>query len=126
MPKLTIPARLPGLNEYIEAERIHRQRAAKMKREYTELVAYCARSQLRGYHPTRPVVMNYRWIEANKKRDKDNVSSFGRKVIQDGLVQAGVLKNDGWANIERFSDTFAVDPQNPRVEIEIEEVQDDG
>lgn len=56
-------------------------------------------------------------------RDKDNISSFGRKVIQDGLVRVGVLKNDGWKHIEGFSDRFRVDEKNPRVEVEIIEVE---
>jgi len=33
-----------------------------------------------------------------------------------------VLKNDGWNDIEGFSDEFFVDKQNPRVEVEISEV----
>lgn len=51
------------------------------------------------------------------------MSSFGRKVIQDALVRAGVLKNDGWAQIEGFSDEFRVDEKHPRVEVEICEVR---
>lgn len=52
----------------------------------------------------------------------DNVSSYGRKVIQDALVKSGVLANDGWANIIGFTDEFAVDKMHPRIEVEIEEV----
>lgn len=62
------------------------------------------------------------WYERDRRRDKDNISSFGRKVIQDGLVKAGVLANDGWAQIAGFSDEFHVDAKRPRVEIEIGEV----
>lgn len=36
--------------------------------------------------------MRYRWFEKDRRRDLDNVSSFGRKVIQDALVECGVLK----------------------------------
>lgn len=68
--------------------------------------------------------MKYTWYERNKKRDKDNISSFGRKVIQDGLVKAGVLENDGWKQIEGFSDRFRIDEEHPRVEIEIVEVSE--
>ena len=48
-------------------------------------------------------------------------STFGRKDIQDTLVKMGALKNDGWENIEGFSDSFAVDKGKPRIEIEIEQ-----
>lgn len=61
-------------------------------------------------------------VRENKRRDLDNISSFGRKVIQDALVQAKVLKNDGWKNIIRFSDDFYLDPDNPRIEVDIEEI----
>lgn len=123
--KLVIPGSLPGLNEYIAAERAHRQKGAKLKREAQQIVEGCVKKQLRGFHPAGPVQMRYTWYERNRRRDKDNVSSFGRKVIQDGLVKAGVLDNDGWAHIEGFSDVFLVDRKRPCVEVEILEVRDD-
>ena len=62
------------------------------------------------------------WYEKNKKRDLDNISSFGRKVIQDALVDNGTLKNDGWENVVGFSDTFYIDKDNPRIEVIITEI----
>lgn len=121
--KLVIPGQIPGLNEYISAERANRQLGAKMKRDAQRIVEVCARKQLRKFRPSGPVWMKYTWYERNRRRDKDNVSSFGRKVIQDGLVKAGILGNDGWAQIEGFSDEFRVDAKRPRVEVEIEEVR---
>lgn len=50
----------------------------------------------------------------------DNISSFGRKVIQDALVKTHVLQNDGWNEIIGFRDDFYIDKENPRVEVEIE------
>ena len=43
-------------------------------------------------------------------------------MIQDALVNKGVLKNDGWEHIVGFSDRFDVDTQNPRIEVLIREV----
>ena len=63
--------------------------------------------------------MEYTWYEPNKRRDKDNISSFGRKVIQDALVGAAVLKDDGWKHVVGFSDRFEVDKENPRIEVRI-------
>lgn len=114
-----IPGILPNLNDYIAAERRHRQRAAALKRQTEQVVLLCARTQLRGVKFTGPVSMGYAWYEPNRRRDKDNISSFGRKCIQDALVRAGVLKNDGWGEIESFSDRFCVDRKQPRVEVEI-------
>ena len=121
MLKLVIPGPLPGLNEYIEAERQHRQKGAALKRDTQAVVAAAVKRQLRGVRLAGPVTMRYLWVERDRRRDKDNVSSFGRKVVQDALVKAGVLHNDGWADITGFSDEFAVDKLHPRVEITIEE-----
>ena len=118
--KLVIPFTLPGLNDIIDAERIHRQRGAALKREWTNKLILVLKRQIKG--PLKePVVMHYRWVEKDRRRDKDNVSSGGRKYIQDALVKMRALKNDGWNNIEGFSDEFSVDKKRPRVEIEIME-----
>ena len=77
---------------------------------------------LRGVRIERPVFMKYLWVEPNRRRDLDNISSFGRKVIQDSLVDAGVLKDDGWKYVVGFSDSFEVDADNPRIEVLIREV----
>lgn len=118
--RVTIPFPLAGLNDIIEAERAHRQKGAKLKREQMNAVILVLRRQIR--RPLRePVTMHYLWVEKDRRRDKDNVSAGGRKIIQDALVRMKVLKNDGWANIENFSDAFSVDKKRPRIEIEIEE-----
>lgn len=118
---LTIPGRLPGLNEYIGAERSSRYQAAKLKRDTERRILLAAKEQLRGVRFRSPVVMRYAWFEPDRRRDKDNVA-FARKFVQDALVQAGILKNDGWAEIGGFTDAFAVDKKNPRVEVRFEEV----
>lgn len=122
--KLTIPGILPGLNEYIDAERGHKgkYKAASMKKQAQNVIGFMIKTQLRGVKFTRPVVIHYLWIEPSRRRDKDNIA-FAKKFIQDSLVEAGVLQNDGWANIEHFTDDFAVDPKNPRVEVTIEEYE---
>lgn len=121
--RLVIPGTLPGLNQYIEALDKNHYTGAALKKEAQRTVELCAKTQLRKFRPTGKVWMKYTWYEPNRRRDKDNISSFGRKVIQDGLVKAGVLENDGWRHIEGFSDRFRVDEKRPRVEVEIIEVE---
>ena len=121
-----IPGRLPGLNEYIAAERTSRYKAAGMKRRAEAQVAWAAKAQLGGVRFQKPVRMRYTWYEKDRRRDKDNVSGFGRKMIQDALVKAGILKNDGWAQVDGFSDDFDVDARNPRIEVELMEVERDA
>lgn len=122
---LTIPGRLPGLNEYIEAERRNKYIAANMKREAEQRIILAAKAQLRGVRFRAPVVMHYTWLEPNRKRDKDNIA-FARKFVQDALVRCGVLQNDGWAEIDGFTDAFAVDRKSPRVEVRFEEKKHGG
>lgn len=117
--KLIIAGRLPGLNEYIAADRKHRQQGAAMKRKSQSTVYGFINRQLHGVKFIRPVQMQYTWYEKDRRRDKDNISSFGRKVIQDALVTCGVIENDGWAQIEGFCDVFAVDKKEPRIEVDI-------
>lgn len=120
---LTIPGRLEGLNEYIAAMNSSRQKGNRMKRRRTEEVAWHCRAQLKGWRPKTPVRLSYRYYEPNRKRDKDNVAGFAHKVVQDGLVLARVLKNDGWDDVDGFADDFAVDRKRPRIEITITEAE---
>lgn len=121
--KLVIKGSFPGLNEYIEACRRNKYAAAAMKHQVEHVIMLTAKSQLRGVKLKEPVTMRYLWVEKNRRRDKDNVSAFGRKCIQDALVSAGVLTGDGWKQIERFTDDFAVDAKDPRIEITLEEAK---
>lgn len=120
---LTIPGTLNNLNDYIAAERTNRHKGAKMKAGNGNIVAAAIRQCMRGVKIDRPVYMHYTWYEPNRRRDLDNVSSFGRKVIQDALVDAGVLRDDGWKYVVGFSDRFDVDKNNPRIEVLIREVE---
>lgn len=120
---LSIPGTLPNLNDYIAAERTNRHKGAKMKADNGNIVAAAIRQCMRGVRIEKPVQMIYTWYEPNKRRDKDNISSFGRKVIQDALVQCGVLQDDGWKHVIGFSDRFEVDKENPRIEVLIREAE---
>ena len=124
---LVIPGRLPGMNEAINASRTNPYKGGNQKRGEQRKVLACIHAQLHGVRFTKPVYMAYTWCVKDKRRDKDNISGYGRKIIQDALVEAGVLKNDGWGNIARFSDNFSVDAENPRIIVEItDEMEETG
>lgn len=122
--KFTIRGTLPGLNELIEAERRNRFIGAKLKKQYEAVVMRAARS-LGNVEFEEPVYMVYHWYEKDRRRDEDNICAFGRKVIQDALVKARFLRNDGWKNIAGFEDRFYVDKDKPRVVVEILEVTEE-
>lgn len=119
MRKYLIPFSLPGLNDYIDAERTHRQRGAAMKRKWQADVMLA----LKDKRPLRePVRIGFVWVEKNRRRDPDNISAFGRKVILDAMVKKHILSNDGQKNISEFvGDKYAVDPKRPCVKVYVYE-----
>lgn len=124
--KLIIPGRLPSLNEYTDACRRDSNRnryySNAFKQNAQEQVEWAIRSQLKGVQVKPPVFLMYTFYEPNKKRDKDNIAGFAHKVIQDAMTAQGLLKNDGWAYIDGFQDSFEVSKENPRIEVRIEEI----
>ena len=118
---LTIPGRLPGLNDIIDAARTGRYIGAMQKKDTETLIMWYIKAQLHDVKITKPVKLTHYWYEQNKRRDKDNIIA-AHKFIWDSLVRTGVLKNDGWNEIADFRDYLLVDEVDPRVVVEIEEV----
>lgn len=115
--KFEIPGSLPGMNEIIEAAKQGKgnyQPYARMKEEYTTMVAWLAK-KLPAY---KRGVLVITWYEPNEKRDPDNIMA-GQKFILDGLVTAGTIPNDSQRHIKGILHRFRVDKENPRVEVEI-------
>lgn len=115
---LTIPGRLPGLNEYTEACRTNPRAGARMKQDAQEVVMWQILAHMRRCKFQRPVFLLFTFYEKDRRRDHDNVSSFARKVIQDALVKCGTLQDDGWDYITGYLDRFEVDKENPRIIVE--------
>lgn len=115
---LTIPGRLPGLNEYTEACRTNPRAGARMKQDAQEVVMWQILSHMRRCKFERPVFLLFTFYEKDRRRDRDNVSSFARKVIQDALVKCGTLQDDGWDYVTGYLDRFEVDKENPRIIVE--------
>jgi len=114
---IVIPGRLPGMNEIIDQALNNRNGYGRFKKENTELVAWCAKK----IEPFQRAYLDITWYESTMKRDKDNIAA-GKKFICDGLQLAGKIKNDGWAQIAGFTDSYEVDRKNPRIEIVIRRV----
>ena len=119
----TIAGKLSNLNDYTKACRTNRFLGAKMKDENEKIVLFYIAEQLKDVRIEKKVFISYIWYEANMKRDLDNIA-FAKKFIQDALVQSEVLKNDGWKNIAGFKDSFYIDKENPRIVVEIEELEE--
>ena len=127
--KFTFYGVLPNLNDYLQGERIPIRKNGKfttkgnvMKQENQRKIIKILRRDLLGLHIQKPIEITYKFYELNRKRDLDNISAFAHKVIQDALVKAGTIENDGWKHIKGFTDEFYVDSENPRIEITLREV----
>lgn len=115
---LTIHGQLPSLNEANNAARTHWTKAARMKKEATELVALqCTRMP----KITKPVMLTFHWFYSSK-HDFDNIRS-ACKFVLDGMVQAGKLPDDNQKWVVGFNgDYFIKVPKGQeKVVIDIEE-----
>ena len=93
------------------------------KRDYQMIVCNAIRTQLPRLTITNPIIIHYNFYEPDKQRDKGNIFSFADKAFQDALQKCGVIKNDGWKEIDNFTHDFYVDKKNPRIEIFLEEIE---
>lgn len=118
--KLEIPGRLPGLNEIIAAAKEHFGSYANMKDEYTASIAWLAKqARLPKFEKAYLVIT---WFEPDRRRDPDNIMA-GQKFILDGMVAAGTIPNDSQKHIKGIVHRFRVDKRNPRVEVEIVDIE---
>lgn len=97
---------LPGLNEITRKNRAHWSKGAKLKKQIDWKIRLFIRHA--GLKPVERAQFEFHWMEANKRRDKDNVCGGGRKFILDALQAESILPNDGWKNVEGWSDYFQV------------------
>lgn len=104
----------PAWNEYINAERANKYLAAKIKREEKEFIGWTVKDRYKGNYP---VTLTVRPHFNSKRRDLDN---FRLKGLIDGLVAAGVIKNDNLNCIDKIV-IEAVFSDEIGVEIEIKE-----
>ena len=115
---IVIPGELPDLNTIVDESKKHWSKYSKMKKEYTEMVAWLAK----GKGHFEKIDLDITWYCKNKKKDKDNIAA-GIKFILDGLVMADVIEDDGWKQVNSFKHSFEVDKQNPHIEVKIKEAE---
>jgi hypothetical protein len=125
---LTIPHELPTLNEMLNAKAIRYSKGAsaysEMKKKADRSVRWLAVKHLTPV-VTFPIQVHFLWVRQNKRTDKDNIAA-AVKFVFDGLVEASILPNDGWAELGNWTNDFAVDADNPRVVVTITEGEQDG
>lgn len=103
--QVQIDYRFVSLNDYISAERTNRHIAAKIKKTETEAAQKSASDSL--HVRVYPVDVVFQWFRSDRRTDPDNIA-FAQKFIFDGLVLAGVLRDDTWKSIASIKHEFNV------------------
>lgn len=68
-----------------------------------------------------PLMVKITWHEPNRRRDVDNIQ-FAVKFILDALVELQVIDDDSQKCITSINHKVVVDKDNPRIEVELEEL----
>ena len=119
--KYVLQGRLPGLNEQINRDRSHWSKGNDLKKSTERDIALQLIPKVKI---DKKVFIVYKWFEENKRRDTGNVA-YAKKYIEDALVKCGILQGDGWKHKVGHADYFYIDKDNPRIEIEIQEVENE-
>lgn len=110
--KYIIPAIPPSNNKFIGKTDYHKYQ--KVKKEWAQLIAMVCKP--RPPAPLDGVTVRLTYYFANRIRhDPDNYSG---KVILDGLVKAGIIRDDSFECI-KLEIAGDYDKGNPRTEIEV-------
>ena len=120
MNAYTRPLRLPGISEYQNACRRHPIQGAMMKKKWMQAVmVYLTPVEKLSW----PAQFDIIYTEPNKKRDIDNITGFGSKVILDAFVKAGFLPDDGPSYVNKI-DSQVTYGDSPQIEIFVKEEGD--
>ncbi len=117
--QITIKGEFPTLNEVIKVSKAHPMAYANQKKDYTALALLHLNNKPKIDYKADWI---FTWYRKNKRTDPDNIQ-VGTKYILDAFVKKGIIENDGWNQINSIKHKFAVDKDNPRVEIQIKEVE---
>lgn len=110
--RFEVPGKLPSLNEYTRSCRTNPYAGASAKKEaQARVLTAINAARLAPMKP--PVLVSFEWVEPDMRRDKDNISS-AKKYILDALVVSGIIKNDNWRWIAgNLPDLYRVNKADP-------------
>lgn len=97
---LTFETEIITLNEYIEAERLNKFKAAKIKQALTSKIKLLTMAQTRQ-QLTGKYDLVIDWYRKTNRHDPDNIY-FGIKFLNDGISAAKVIPNDNQTHIRNI------------------------
>lgn len=111
-----LPGRLPGLNEVLAGGRKHgRYSYNNTKQLYTSTIAQIATASMQPWPNGAHVALTF--YEPNKRRDPDNFTAVAAKFILDGLVQGGILADDGWDEVLSLRYMWDMNKDKPGIHV---------
>ncbi len=108
---------LPGQNTYMGNG--NRWTYGKDKKVWTTRIAAAIQDAHCSF--MKRVHIEWVWVERNTRRDPDNFTGISKKFILDTLVAQGILEDDGWAQIQGWTDRWLVDKEHPGVWVTLKE-----
>lgn len=113
---------LPSLNDLLSEMGKSPYAYNRLKTKLEKVVIASIRRDLRGYKASKRVRLYFLWGEKNKgvKRDFDNITGGGKKIINDALVKSKVIEDDNPKYLLPSRDMF-VYTSEPYIEVEIVE-----
>lgn len=118
---VTVPGYYPGLNEYVDRNRIRRghwSAGNAMKQHDQHILELYIRQQIKKPLNCR-IRVHFTYFAPDRKKDPDNIDGYFRKCFMDALVKTGNLPDDGWKYIAGYSSSYEIDKADPRIEITI-------
>ena len=115
--KIEIQYMPPNWNQYIKLERGSKYGANSLKQKEKGIVKYFMKGK--RYTGNYPIEITFRPHFSSRRQDLDN---FRYKGLLDGLVSAGVIKNDNLMHIQKITLEPVIDGLN-YVEVEIKELE---
>nr|DAY01766.1 MAG TPA: hypothetical protein [Caudoviricetes sp.] len=82
------------------------------------MISFTIKGNLAGLNELIAANRSYR-IKGNKLK-RNNTD-----IVKAAIYEAGLIRNDGWKNVEGFKDRFDIDKDDPRVLVWVFESQGD-
>ena len=112
--KITINTIPPTINKYIGRTNIWEYQADKKK--IHNLIRLCTIGLNPRYEKVKMKITYY--FKDKRRHDPSNYD----KILLDWLVEANIIKDDNYDVIQEFTTIGKYEKENPRVEIELEEI----